>query len=216
MSNTDLGTISVDAVELPEAKETAKGIGAQKCYVMKDGSISSRIPSEGVGDVDHMAFVFPNDEVFRVNPRDAFPENVIDALAFHGAYQVGGDSWSGIKEAAAKAGRDPVEYAIAQLSTRFDTMTNGFWVAQATGGTSRPTDLIVAVAEWGASQGMDKSFDEWKSALAKMPEDKKTALRQMKEVRIILDRIADERRAKRAEELQARESDNEAIAELLS
>jgi len=84
---------------------------------------------------EFLRFSFANDESHDVKLSD-FPQNVLDACAWHGLSQKLGDSY-----ASAKTPEDAVE----SFETLYERLTGGEWVKAREGGGPRPSMVVDAI-----------------------------------------------------------------------
>lgn len=133
-----------------------------------------------------------NEAVFELDR--CSPEMVIQ-LALHGASQKGGDSYAGAAAAVKDSDMSLTDYILTTVQGVIDQLYNDDWTVRVGGAGPRITDLARALAEaYGVSEA------EAAEKVGEIDADTKKAVRKHPAIKPILDRLAAERAAAKAEE----------------
>lgn len=149
-------------------------------------------------DLSGVDFVENDKVLLSVDVKDLSKE-ILQNLALHGISQKVGDSYVGCKS---------TEEAMEKAAAVVERLKQGNWNAVRTASSPRATQLAEALAE-----AYDKTVEEAITALSKLTDEQKKAVRKDARVKAALESIKARKAAERAEKL-AQEAQGDDVSDL--
>lgn len=165
------------------------------------------MPKKSV-DTESRSVLFTfEDESTEIFDLSKCPEDIVTALALHGASQKGGDSYAGAAKACEAQGMTALAYSKAQVERVIQNLYEGnFRAASGGGGGPRITMLAEAVA-----RATNQEVADIIAKIAEADDETKAALRAHSDVKKALAEIKAERAVAAAEKAQDADSDEEEV-----
>ena len=141
---------------------------------------------------------------------DDMSDDIIRALALHGASQKIGDSYASAKKVSEETGVDANEWSRSQAESVIKQLTDGDWTVR-TPGAGGVTDLAKALAEATGS-----TVEAAVERLTDASDDEKKGLRKHPAIAAILARIRRERAEAKEKELAGKSDSGPDLAEFMA